>query len=284
MRLNPKPIPVQRSLSLLCLILSGLFVHAQPVHNFSKGSFYFQWGWNQAQYTTSDIHFTGPGYDFTLHNVKAKDRPTHFKPDIYFNPETVTIPQTNVRIGYFINDRWSVSLGYDHMKYVATQYQTVEIDGHISGTGTTFDGEYNHESIDLTYSFLKYEHTDGLNYIFLGADYHDRLLSLSEYGISRGNAEFTGSLGADAGMVYPKTNSILLGMQQSDRFHLAGYGLSVNASINFSFFKYFYVGAQIKPGFIHLPDVKTTLRDADRASQHFFFLQENFYFGFKTVL
>ncbi|NVK26641.1 MAG: hypothetical protein HWE14_01290 [Flavobacteriia bacterium] len=256
---------------------------AQNISNYSQGELFFQWGWNQSQYAPSDIHFTGPGYDFTLHDVRAKDRPTHFKPEIYFNPTTITIPQTNFKIGYFISDNWSVSLGYDHMKYVATQYQTVDISGDINA-GTNFDGTYDRDPIQMTYSLLKYEHTDGLNYFYIGADYYSSLLRLSDYGVARGNIEVLGSFGFDAGAVVPKTNAQLFQMERSDRFHLAGYGAAVNMSLNIAFFKYFYLGAQVKPGFIHLPDVQTTLRDSDRASQRILYIQENLYLGIKLHL
>jgi hypothetical protein len=54
----------------------------------------------------------------------------------------MTIPQTNFRIGYFINDHYSIALGVDHMKYVMAQNQVANITGNIN-TGTPFDGVYN---------------------------------------------------------------------------------------------------------------------------------------------
>jgi hypothetical protein len=35
--------------------------------------------------------------------------------------------QTNFKLGYFINDHYSIALGADHMKYVVTQDQTANI-------------------------------------------------------------------------------------------------------------------------------------------------------------
>lgn len=272
---------------ILIILLLPAFVEAQESSssqplNFSKGSFFFTWGWNQAQYANSDIHFTGPNYDFTLRDVVATDRPTHLKPEIYFNPSTITIPQTNFRLGYFLSDKWSVILGYDHMKYVVTQFQTVDIDGEISIGNPELDGSYDGDPIELDYDFLKYEHTDGLNYIFLGANYNHTLLSLPEHGISTGNMSLDGFAGADAGIVLPKTNAILMGMEQSDRFHLAGIGTGLNVGLTYSFFKYFFIGAQFKAGYIYMYDVKTTLHQEDKATQNIWFIQENFCLGFKT--
>jgi len=106
-----------------------------------KGKLFIYWGWNRANYSNSDIHLTGNNYDFTLKNVVAYDRPTAFT-FAYFNPVKITIPQTNFRIGYFLNDHYTVSIGVDHMKYVVKSYQTVKINGEINA-GTPFDRIYN---------------------------------------------------------------------------------------------------------------------------------------------
>ncbi|HYG49428.1 MAG TPA: hypothetical protein VD905_00930, partial [Flavobacteriales bacterium] len=65
-------------------------VEAKP-GQFKKGEFFFSWGYNRAAFTKSDIAFSGPGIDFTLSNVAAKDRPTPLNFNDYF--VNVTIPQ-----------------------------------------------------------------------------------------------------------------------------------------------------------------------------------------------
>tara|TARA_B110000971_G_C20019058_1_gene505379 strand:+ start:60 stop:410 length:351 start_codon:yes stop_codon:yes gene_type:complete len=89
--------------------------------NTNKGKFFFYWGWNRANFSVSDIHFTGDNYDFTLRNVKAKDRQTPFSFNDYLNPVNITIPQNNYRIGYFLKEHYTISLGVDHMKWLKTK-------------------------------------------------------------------------------------------------------------------------------------------------------------------
>jgi hypothetical protein len=72
----------------------------------------------------------------------------------------MTIPQTNFRIGYFINDHYSIALGVDHMKYV-TQNQVANITEYKYWIHSM---EF-HTPTEITENFLMYEHTDGLNYI-----------------------------------------------------------------------------------------------------------------------
>jgi hypothetical protein len=73
-----------------------------------KGTLFLYWGYNRSAFTRSNLRFSGPDYDFTLHRVSAKDRPS--KLDwVYIKPTTFTIPQYQYRIGYFFKDRVAVS-------------------------------------------------------------------------------------------------------------------------------------------------------------------------------
>ena len=92
-----------------------------------KGELFFYWGYNRSAFTPSDMHFQGDNYDFILSDVKASDRPSKVEVDPYLHIGKFTIPQYNYRLGYFLSDRISVSLGMDHMKYVMDLGQKVTI-------------------------------------------------------------------------------------------------------------------------------------------------------------
>ena len=240
-----------------------------------KGTLYAYWGWNTSAYTHSDIHFKGENYDFTLDKVKAKDRQTKFDPAIYFNPGFITIPQTNVRIGYQYNDHFEISLGIDHMKYVVQQDQTVNINGIINRPND-YNGIYNNESIKIQKGFLAYEHTDGLNYINVALRRMDTLFILPTKITS---LDLTYMLGAETGVMVPKTNVTLMDELRNDKFYLSGYGVSAIGGIRLTAFKHFFIQTEFKGGFIHLPRVRTTMYSSDLANQHFGFLQHNILIG-----
>ena len=81
----------------------------------NKGKFFVSWGGNRDTYSKSDITFTGDNYNFTLRDVKAEDKPKGWHID-YINPTRLTIPQTNLKIGYFINDKYyDNTLTYDEI-------------------------------------------------------------------------------------------------------------------------------------------------------------------------
>lgn len=237
-----------------------------------KGRLYFYWGWNRAMYTKSEIHFTGNNYDFTLHKVIAKDRQSPIEARTYLNLSRLTIPQYNFRIGYFIKSNYNISFGIDHMKYVVQQNQTVKISGNIAGTGTQYDGTYDNNDVIIRDGFLKYEHTDGLNYLNFDFRRFDRIFDWNKVQI-----HFTEGVGV--GGLYPRSDVTLINNERNDKFHLAGYGMNVMAGLNIEFYKHFFIQSEFKTGFINLPDVHTTNSEFDKARQHFFFSQVNILFG-----
>lgn len=245
----------------------------------NKGRMYAFWGWNREWYTNSDIHFTGKDYNFTLSDVKAKDRQTPFNYNPYFNFRKLTIPQTNLRVGYFISDKYDVSIGYDHMKYVMENFQKVKINGEIN-SGTNFDQNYINENIMLDYDFLMFEHTDGLNYINAEITRNDDLLSYLKPTINRDKIKINTLLGFGSGIMLPRSNVLLFNGTRYDEFHLAGFGISAKAGIDVVLFKYFLIRSEYRTGFIGMPSIRTTPDKADNASQSFFFSQINICFGF----
>jgi len=258
------------------LIFAGHVVLAQneprPDKTDQKGKLYIYWGWNRGWYSNSDISFNGYDYDFTLSDVVANDRQTPFSLNAYFNPALISIPQYNFRIGYFIKNHYDISFGVDHMKYVVDQDQTVEISGNISGSGTIYDGVYENDQIVIEESFLLFEHTDGLNYLNVEFRRFDNIFDFNKVKINL-------TEGFGAGVLMPKTNATLLNNERHDEFHLAGWGMGAVVGVNISFFKWFFIQSELKGGFIHMPDIRTTIDKTDQASQSFFFSQLNIVFG-----
>jgi len=242
-------------------------------HN--KGKFFVYWGGNRETYSKSDITFSGDNYNFTVNDVRAHDKPKGYHID-YVNPSRMTIPQTNLRIGYFITDHYNVSIGVDHMKYVMTQDQTANVNGYINlpaaEAGSIHNGIYENDPTVMSKDFLMFEHTDGLNYVHAQIN---RVDDISKYFSLPNTDKFQINLteGIGGGLLYPKTNATLLSKQRHDDFHISGYGLSAQIGLNLTFFKHFFIQGELKGGYIDMHDIKTTQSNADSASQHFAFFQ-----------
>ena len=261
---------IQRALLLVSVMLP-VTVLAQTG---DRGSFFAHWGYNRSWYSWSDIHFDGPDYDFTLRHVTATDRPVPFGEE-YFKPKNLWIPQYNYRVGWFFRDRWSVSLGLDHMKYVVEPDQVVRMDGYVNGSRsiqyTTTEGS---RDVKLTSDFLTYEHTDGLNLLSVDVDHYDPLWSSTD-----GRFRLRAYEGLHTGPVIPRSDVRLFGTGLNNRFNIAGVGVGAQVGLHFSFFQHFYLRNTLKAGWIDLTHVLTTGNDADHASQHFWFVQHAIVLG-----
>ena len=237
-------------------------------HN--KGKFYIYWGGNRETFSKSDIRFKGADYDFTIHDVTAHDKPKGWHLD-YVNPARMTIPQTNLRIGYFINDHYNISIGFDHMKYVMYNDRRVQYSGTYPNAGSYGENPAGNE-LTLTEDFLLFEHTDGLNYVNTEIARVDEISSL--FGLPNTDVFQVNTVGGlGVGVLYPKTNTTLLGKDRYDEFHIAGFGASAKVGLNFTFLKHFFIQTELKGGYINMNDIKTTKSSADSASQEFWFLQ-----------
>ncbi|NQY28964.1 MAG: hypothetical protein HRT69_05770 [Flavobacteriaceae bacterium] len=258
-------------------------------YNKNKGKAYFYWGGNRALFSKSDIHFKGANYDFTLQDVNAKDKPKGWHID-YINPARMTIPQTNFRLGYYIYDNYQISFGFDHMKYVVERPQNVTINGYINFNGieegdVNYNGVYNNDTINLidtigpdgNPTFFAFEYTDGLNYVNIEIA---RVDDLGEYlNLNPNKIQINLLEGIGIGGLYPKTNATIIGKPRNDEFSWSGYGISVKAGLNLTFFEHFMIQTELKGGFINMPWVKTTI-DGDTAKQQFWFIQHNITVGY----
>lgn len=251
---------------VLCLFVNQAFsqdaAHYDP---FKKGRFYVMWGWNRAAYTKSNISFRGNEYDFMLKKVKAHDKPTRVSYHNYLQVNRLTIPQTNFRLGYFISKDLAVSVGFDHMKYVMDQDQTVNMTGMIALEGP-FKGNYNGDKT-LTKDFLTFEHTDGLNYLNVEVEKNINL-----YQAGGNNCVVKAFFGGGVGILMPRTDVKLLNYERNDAFHVAGFGVSLKGGVQAVFFKHLVIKIENKYGYINMPDILLHKKGIPgKAKQAFFF-------------
>jgi hypothetical protein len=259
---------------VLSLFVVTMFAAAQSAPRLEHRVFAY-WGYNRAQYTTSNIHFTGTDYDFILHDVAAKDKPEGLTFGNYLDPKNVWIPQYNYRVGWFLSERWSFSIGLDHMKYVVVHDQAVQLTGNISKERSpTYATSGETDQVHITPDFLTYEHTDGLNLLGLDADHYDLLLESTN-----GKQALYLTEGLIAGPVIPRSDVRLFGEGINNKFHLAGYAVGAQLGAFAVFMDRLFLSANVRTGYVDLPSVLTTGKADDRASQHFWFVQENLVLG-----
>lgn len=252
---------------LSCLLITFSFASLAQVRNHKKkhstgaGSLFFYWGYNRSYYTHSNIRFVGPDYDFKMKDVKASDRPDKFDPGVYFNPTTITVPQYNARIGYYFRDKWAISFGVDHFKYVMNDRNDVTLDGFIGlSADSAMAGTYKNQRFVTDRDKFHYENTNGCNFLRFELM---RSFDIFELGNKR-QVALTANLGASLGPALTFNDLNFGGNHTFATVSLSGYAAALNGGLRLEFFKHFFVQMNSGLGFFHLTHVRT--RPDDRNS------------------
>jgi hypothetical protein len=263
---------------LFVFLLSLISVSSFSQQTNKKGSYYLTWGYNRSTYANSDIRFVGPGYDFTLLDAKASDAPTplsEFK--TYVDPGLLSIPQFNFHAGYFIKDNLSISIGWDHMKYVVNDGQTVKVNGKIDAQASIpainvdkdYVGTFNQTPLVLDpVKFVHLEHTDGYNYASIELEHYNSLFQSP-----KGRFAIDWMQGVGIGALVPRSDVHVFGIGQNNFWNLAGGGASLKTGLKFNLSKLLFFETTVKTGATKLIDIHTTGRSVDHAEQAIFFAE-----------
>ena len=222
------------------LLISMLYSQAQQKDKLINGM-YLQWGYNTEWYTPSTIHFTmSNGDNFTLHKAKAKDKPD--LDQVYKNPGDISIPQYNYRIGFYINKNLTkaIEVNFDHIKYVVTDGQTVNVTGVINGINV------NGDSILNPATFLHLEHTDGGNLLHI--NYVQQKTLFTTKNTKRPLVNFIWKAGA--GINIPRSDFTWRGDKHNNAFHVAGYNIGAEAGFRIYPVKKFFFEFTGKSGYV----------------------------------
>jgi hypothetical protein len=250
--------------------------------SFAKGTIYGYWGYNRSGYTKSSMHFVGPGYDFTMKGAAAHDNPEKFDAAVYFHPKKVTIPQFNARIGYYFKDNWSISFGYDHMKYIFADKNEVLLSGLVDPEiDMVWSGLYSGESITTNRNQFHYENSDGLNYLRFE-------LTRTDQWWKNGRKDwfaFSTNFGVSAGGILSFNDFTFAGEKDIRTISFSGYGLSGHFGLRLEFFRQFFIQPNLGAGVHHQVKVKNRPNDSSAYTRHAYgYYEANIVFGFLVYL
>jgi hypothetical protein len=197
-----------------------LVARSQPTAKVSRSGreVFVSWGYNGDSYAKSDIRINQPalGNDFTLVAVKPRDS----KAWTHLFSHSLFVPQYNVRIGMFWNEKWGIEVALDHMKWIVRQDQEVRMTGTLAGAPVD-------TRITLTPDVIRYQLNNGANPIFFNLVRRIRL---------RGEHGRTGSIAllakAGGGFAVPHTENVLFGEPNDKGFQFFhGWDMDAGAAV-----------------------------------------------------
>lgn len=271
-------------LAVLLLLLSVSFT-AEGQHRRMKkkesdaqGTLWGYWGYNRTRYANSDIRFVGPGYDFTIANAQAHDEQAILSSNNYLRLSNLTVPQFNVRLGYYFRNHWAVSFGYDHFKYILADDNEVFLSGEIDpgvDNVTNWSGTYDAEPVITNRKQFHYENSDGMNFIRLELTRSDTWVRLGE----RDQFKISTNIGWSLGSILSFNDFRFAGIDARRTISMSGFGTALHISPRFEFFRHVFIQPSLSAGLLRQSKVKTRPNNASSYAQ-----QSIAYGEFNTVV
>ena len=196
--------------------------------------FFLSWGYNGDSYAKSDLHISQPslGNDFTYVGVRARD--SKGWTDGLFS-HSLTVPQYNLRIGMFFNERWGIELAHDHIKWIVREDQQVRVTG-------TLNGEPVDSQVTLTPDVLRYQLNNGANPLFINVIRRVRIAG--EHGRT-GYVAFLAKAGG--GFANPHTENAVFDQPNDKGFQFfQGWNVDAVAAVRIHIWKPLYFEAEEK--------------------------------------
>jgi len=237
---------------------------------FASKKFFVSWSYNRSWHTKSDIKFQTKDGTFHIKNAIGKDRQTKFSFKKYFSLSEITIPQYNLKLGYQLRPNLAIVLGTDHMKWIFDNNKNYEITGDY--TGSTYDPN---SKASLTWStikssgnssWLEYEHSDGYNYVYLGAE-----LSQNLKGYFNNKVALQIREGAGAGPLVTKTKTLVYRDSQvkeilDNPFKVTGAGVHLSLAPRITFFDRIYLEFELKTTLVKVMSAPFLGDDTEKVS------------------
>ncbi|MBS1681767.1 MAG: hypothetical protein JST48_08660 [Bacteroidetes bacterium] len=208
-------------------------------------------------------------YDFTLYHAKADDKPDMWR---WWQPDRLTIPQYDMNFGYFFNDKndWGIEVGWNHLKYVVTDWQNIYISGQIYGT-----------AINRTYPLdpdtLHLQHTNGNNYLLFSLVKRQKLMEGKKINVSA-------IAKAGVGPMITYTIDTILGDKDWGYFHYHGMVYAASIGVRATFYKHFYLQTDIQTAFANYTNTRLGHDHIGRSTQHFYSYQWTYEIGYAFTL
>jgi hypothetical protein len=234
----------------------------QPRTNSKAGKreFFVSWGYNGNQFTKSDLHIRQPalGNDLTLIGVQARDSKTWTE----LFSHSLFVPQYNLRLGVFFNERWGLELALDHIKWIVRQDQQVRIVGTLNGAAID-------SQITLTPDVLRYQLNNGSNPVFVNLI---RRMRLARDPGRTGHVALMAKIGG--GFAMPHTENVVFGQPNEKGFQFFhGWDLDAGAAGRIHIYRPLYFEVEQKLVYARYFGVKVdrgTARHSIKASEFTF--------------
>src|SRR5690554_3866310 len=225
-------------LILLSVVFQPAFAQRKSKLNTNgKGTLFAQVGYNRSAYSNSNVALNGNNYDIVLNNTIIKDNAEGKGMGSFLSSSS---PQISIKLGYFIQPKWALTLGFDRYNTFFKNNQTVGLEGTFSPEGhSSFSGPVN-EDILLTRDQFNIAQSRGINFISIGVQRNDQ-----HFKSRKAEFAFHTLYGIQAGPLLTQVDYTYDGYTTPTVSSLSGIGVAANIGIRLQFMQYIYLQLEL---------------------------------------
>lgn len=241
-------------------VLIGLqFSNAQSNSTNNKGAFFFQIGYNRSAYTKADVVIKTNDYQATLKGTRLSDNEDRKDWGGFFSSSS---PQFNMKIGYYIVNKWALTLNYNRYNTFFVNHQPIKLSGHFSPNHSPFSSTYQNESFELDRNKLNIRQRNGMNYFAIGVQRADEIYQSRNAAFS-----FQTVYGVKIGGLWTKVDYTFNGHTRSGISSFSGFGLSANLGLRFDFVQHIFLQLGVEGGLLNQNNIKISSNSTEKAKQ-----------------
>lgn len=239
-----------------------------------RNTFFGQFSYNRSVYSASDIHVESNNYKYTLEKVRLSDDVDAIGLDKYFSGSS---PQFNIKIGYYISDKWAITASYDKYNTFFVVPQKLQLSGTFAPSGNyPYKGGVQKE-IQLNRNNFDLQQRSGVHFIALGIQRNDQI-----YRTRKGSFAIQLVYGIKIGGLITKVDYTFNNTKTQDISSFSGIGLGANFDLKFDFAQYIFLQIGVDGGLLNQNKIKIAPASENFAKQITGYLSPHIGIGFSV--
>jgi hypothetical protein len=227
-----------------CFVLITFGQRKTKLNTNGKGTLYGGINFNRSYYTNSKLQLLGPQFDFNLLGT-----PMHDNPDFngsLFHADGITYFQFSAQIGYFMKNKWALSLGFDRLNMFTPKNFDATINGVIAPNSSNLEGNYDNTIVAIQESDFYYRQSDGANLVGLSIHRMDQL-----YKSKKAQIEVLSYTKAGIGALFSTVDFTFNSITSQQNTSLSGLGLNTGIGIRTYFWQTIYLHTSVTGGVLN---------------------------------
>jgi len=260
------------------LLFSSGFTYSQrktKLNTNGKGTLFGNIGYNRSVYSSSDVNFSSTNYEFVAKGMSFSDNEEEVGIGKYFNSSS---PQFNFHLGFFVANKWAITLGMDRLNYFSRANQNITLDGAFSPDAhSDFSGPYQNEEVVLNRNQLYLQQNGGVNYVRVG------LLRVDQLYKSR-KAEFAINTiaGVSIGALFSGLDYTFDDYTVQNVTSLSGFGVSGHLGLRLDLFQHVFLQMSVSGGLLNQGNIQLTTSSTAMASHKMGYISPEISVGFNV--